>query len=192
MLETRKTVCNRDCPDACESSRLSMREITKIRGTRSIPSRVDFFAIEQSFLSTQYSPDRIKSPLLRHNGKFHPISWDEALDIAATTLCGFGMSPARQQFSLPKRRFLGLLKHLCDYFFEQFGQFRSTRDICSGAGDTAQELDSEEDSHDLFDLLNSRNIVLWGKNVFTSSPHSVPVLMEAELKAPTVLIDPSS
>src|SRR5207253_2992766 len=62
-------------------------------------------------------------------------------------------------------------------------------DICSGAGDEAQMLDfGEEDSHDVFDLRNSRNIILWGKNPVISSPHLVPVLKEAS--AAKLLIDP--
>src|SRR5439155_14982338 len=62
-------------------------------------------------------------------------------------------------------------------------------DICSGAGDEAQMLDfGEEDSHDLFDLLNSRNVILWGKNPVISSPHLVPVLKDA--RASKLLIDP--
>jgi anaerobic selenocysteine-containing dehydrogenase len=62
-------------------------------------------------------------------------------------------------------------------------------DICSGGGDAAQLLDfGEEDSHDLFDLLNSRNILLWGKNVVVSSPHTVPVLKGSAARK--MLIDP--
>jgi anaerobic selenocysteine-containing dehydrogenase len=88
---------------------------------------------------------------------------------------------------------LGLVKHLSDYFFERFGPVTTKRgDICAGAGDAAQTLDfGEAESHDIFDLLNSKNILLWGKNVFTSSPHTVPILMDAKARgARLVLIDP--
>ena len=33
-----------------------------------------------------YSPERLKHPLRRINGRFHRISWNEALDITATRL----------------------------------------------------------------------------------------------------------
>src|SRR5262249_13476526 len=47
------------------------------------------------------------------------------------------------------------------------------------------------DSHDLFDLLHSKNILLWGKNVFTSSPHTIPVLRDAAARgARLALVDP--
>src|SRR3990172_10613498 len=88
MLETRKTVCNRDCPDACGIVATGDEgKITRIRGHKEHPVTRGFLCYRTSlFLSTQYSPQRIKSPLLRHNGRFHPISWDEALDISAANL----------------------------------------------------------------------------------------------------------
>ena len=65
-------------------------------------------------------------------------------------------------------------------------------DICSGAGDAAQHADfGEEDSHDFFDLLHSRTIVLWGKNPYVSNVHLLPVLREAKSRgARVVQIDP--
>ena len=196
MIETRKTICNRDCPDACGIvATVEDGKVTKIRGDKEHPVTRGFLCYRTSlFLSTQYSAERIKTPLLRQNGKFHPISWDEALDVAANRLVRIrDESGPAAIFHYRSGGSLGMLKHLCDYFFEEFGPVTIKRgDICSGAGDAAQELDfGEEDSHDLFDLLNSRNILLWGKNVFTSSPHTVPVLMEARTKGTKlVLIDP--
>ena len=196
MIETRKTICNRDCPDACSIvATVEDGKVTKIRGDKEHPVTRGFLCYRTSlFLSTQYSAERIKTPLLRHNGKFHAISWDEALDMAVDRLTRIrNESGPAAIFHYRSGGSLGILKHLCDYFFEQFGPVTIKRgDICSGAGDAAQELDfGEEDSHDLFDLLNSKNIVLWGKNVFTSSPHTVPILMEARAKgAKLILIDP--
>ena len=47
------------------------------------------------------------------------------------------------------------------------------------------------DSHDLFDMLQSRTMVLWGKNVFTSSVHLIPLLRQARQQgAVLILIDP--
>ena len=82
---------------------------------------------------------------------------------------------------------------LTDWFFELFGPVTVKRgDICSGAGEAAQEADFGAcDSHDLHDLLNARNILLWGKNVFVSSPHTIPVLRDARARgARLALVDP--
>jgi len=196
MIETRKTLCNRDCPDTCSIvATVEDGHITKIRGDKEHPITRGFLCYRTSlFLSTQYSRERLTSPLLRHNGNFHPISWDEALDLAADRLMTIRHeSGPAAIFHYRSGGSLGLVKHLSDYFFEKFGPVTTKRgDICSGAGDAAQSLDfGESESHDIFDLLNSRNIVLWGKNVLTSSPHTVPVLMDAKAKgAKLVLIDP--
>ena len=88
---------------------------------------------------------------------------------------------------------LGILKVLTDWFFELWGPVTIKRgDICSGAGEAAQLADFGAcDSHDLQDLLHARNIILWGKNVFVSSPHTIPVLREARLRgARLALVDP--
>jgi anaerobic selenocysteine-containing dehydrogenase len=146
------------------------------------------------FLHTQYSPERLTTPLLRKGDDFVPIGWDEALDLAAKTLLHIRKeSGPASIFYYRSGGSLGMLKMLGDYFFEQFGPVTIKRgDICSGAGDAAQMLDfGDEDSHDLFDLLNSKSILLWGKNVFTSSPHTIPVLKQARAHgAEIVLIDP--
>ncbi|MFN8006637.1 MAG: molybdopterin-dependent oxidoreductase [Terriglobia bacterium] len=196
MIETRKTICNRDCPDACGIvATVEDGKVTKIRGDKDHPLTRGFLCYRTSlFLGTQYSPDRIKTPLLRHHGKFQPIPWNEALDLAADRLLKIREESGPEAiFHYRSGGSLGMIKHLNDYFFELFGPVTIKRgDICSGAGDSAQELDfGEEDSHDIFDLLHSKHIVLWGKNVFTSSPHTVPILMDAKAKgAKLVLIDP--
>jgi anaerobic selenocysteine-containing dehydrogenase len=145
-------------------------------------------------LRRQYDPNRLTQPLYRVNGELLPISWDEALDRAAEQL-----TTIRDRFG-PEAIFhyrsggsLGLLKHLSDYFFEQFGPVTvKSGDICSGASEAAQELDfGLSDSHDLFDLAHSRHVLLWGKNVATSSPHTLKVLKDATRSGTrVVLIDP--
>ncbi len=196
MVKYHKTLCNRDCPDACGIvATVEDGRVLRIRGDKDHPVTRGFLCYRTSlFLSTQYSSERLTSPLLRVGGTFHPISWEQALDHAAERLLKIRReSGAAAVFHYRSGGSLGLLKHLSEYFFERFGPVTIKRgDICSGAGDAAQELDfGEEDSHDVFDLLNSRNILLWGKNVFTSSPHLVPILKDARSRgARLVLIDP--
>jgi anaerobic selenocysteine-containing dehydrogenase len=196
MVEVRRTTCNRDCPDACSIlATVEEGRVTKIAGDPNHPVTRGALCYRTSrFLHTQYSPERLTSPLLRKNGRLEPVSWDEALDFAAERLLAIrSESGPASIFHYRSGGSLGLLKALSDYFFELFGPVTGKRgDICSGAGDYAQITDfGEEDSHDLFDLLNSKSILVWGKNVVTSSPHTVRVLKEAkERGAELVLIDP--
>lgn len=198
MPETRKTVCSRDCPDACsiEATIDNNGKVVSLRGDKNHPFTRGFLCYRTTlFPALQNSPDRLTSPLLRESdGTFRPISWDQALNLCAQKLSAIKKeSGAAAIFHYRSGGSLGALKHLSDYFFEQFGPVTIKRgDICSGAGDAAQVLDfGDEDSNDVFDLLNSRHILLWGKNVSVSSPHLVPVLQEAaRAGAELVQIDP--
>lgn len=193
---TKKTLCNRDCPDACSIvATVEGGRVTRIAGDPDHPITQGFLCHRTSqFLSTQYSPARLTSPLLRKGGELEAVSWDEALDVAAERLLAIRAEhgPAAI-FHYRSGGTLGLLGSLTDHFFELFGPVTTKRgDICSGAGDFAQVEDfGEEDSHDLFDLLHAKHILVWGKNVFTSSPHTIPVLKDAKARgAELVLIDP--
>lgn len=196
MQEIKKTVCNRDCPDACAIlATVEDGRVTRLSGDPDHPVTRGFLCYRTShFLPTQYAPDRLTSPLLRKNGELVPVSWDEALGFVAERLLAIRAEDGPAAiFHYRSGGSLGLLKLLSDAFFERFGPVTVKRgDICSGAGDAAQMLDfGVEDSHDLFDLLNAKNILLWGKNVVTSSPHTVPVLRDAKARgAELVLIDP--
>jgi anaerobic selenocysteine-containing dehydrogenase len=80
-----------------------------------------------------------------------------------------------------------------DYFWELFGPVTvKSGDICSGAGDAAQTTDfGEEESHDFFDLVNAKNILLWGKNPAVSNVHLMPLLQQAKRNgARVILVDP--
>ncbi len=198
MKELRRTACNRDCPDTCGIlATVEDGRVTSLQGEKEHPITRGFLCYRTSrFLDVQYSANRLTSPLYRRrpSDDFRAIPWDEALDIAAERLTAISRESGPAAIvHYRSGGSLGVLKYLSDYFFELFGPVTVKRgDICSGAGDAAQVTDfGEEDSHDVFDLLNSRHIILWGKNVFTSSPHMIPILKDARARgAKVVLIDP--
>ena len=81
MIEVRKTVCNRDCPDACAIVAhvdTDSQRIVKIRGDKDHPVTRGFLCWRTShYLETQYAPDRLTTPMLRREdgSGFDPISW---------------------------------------------------------------------------------------------------------------------
>ena len=170
-------------------------KVVRLEGDRDHPVTRGFLCYRTNhFLPLHDGPQRVKTPLLRKNGQLEPVSWDEALDFVAQKLLAIRQeSGPAAIFHYRSGGSLGILKLVTDYFFERFGPTTIKRgDICSGAGDAAQMLDfGIEDSNDLEDLLNARNILLWGKNVQVSSPHTLPVLREAKARgAGLLLIDP--
>jgi len=191
-----RTSCTRDCPDACGIvATVEDGRITKLQGDPDHPVTRGFLCYRTSrFLERQYDPARLTSPMLRDGNGFEPIEWERALDLVAERMLRIrDESGPAAILNYRCGGSLGVTKHLTDHFFERFGPVTvKSGDICSGAGEAAQEADfGESDSHDLFDLLNSRTIVLWGKNPHVSNVHLLPVLKQARANgARVVLIDP--
>lgn len=196
MTELRITTCNRDCPDACTLVvTVDHGRVVRIQGDREDPVTRGFLCERTGkFLHRQYRQDRFTRPLLRRDGRLEPVSWDAALDLAAEKLETFKReSGAGSIFHYRSGGSLGLLKHAADALFNAFGPTAVKHgDVCSGAGETAQFDDfGVSESHDLFDLLNSKTIVLWGKNPHTSGVHLVPVLKDARARGVRIVgIDP--
>lgn len=191
-----KTLCTRDCPDACGIvATVEDGRAVRLRGDADHPVTRGFLCWRTNrFLDRQYATDRLMTPLVRRDGALQQATWDEALGLVADTLLRVrAESGPSAILHYRSGGSLGLVKHLPDLFWDAFGPVATkSGDICSGAGDAAQLRDfGEEDSHDVFDLLASRHIVLWGKNPHTSAIHLVPILEEARSRgARILLIDP--
>jgi anaerobic selenocysteine-containing dehydrogenase len=195
-LETRATTCNRDCPDACRVlADVEDGRVVRLRGDPAHPITQGFLCHRTSrFLATQYAPERLTRPLLRRDGRLEPVGWDEVLDHLAARMTAIrAESGPAAIFHYRSGGTLGLLGSVVDLFFQAFGPVTTKRgDICGGAGDAAQLLDfGASDANDLLDLEHARRVILWGKNVHTSSPHTLPPLRRARAGgAELILVDP--
>lgn len=195
-VQTLRTTCNRDCPDACGIlATVQNGVVTQLKGDPEHPVTRGFLCFRTSrFLELQNGPERLREPLIRKGGELVSASWDEALALIADKLLQVRReSGPAAIFHYRSGGSLGILKHLTDLFFDEFGPCTGkVGDICSGAGEAAQLQDlGTSDSNDLFDLRNSKHIVLWGKNPAVSSVHLVPLLKEVKAQGTElVLIDP--
>lgn len=196
MAHDVRTACTRDCPDACQIiATVDGDRITRLRGDPAHPVTRGFLCYRTDhYLDRQYSPERLTQPLIRKDGALQPATWDEALDLVAAKIAE---ARDRHGFESILRvgggGSLGILKLVNRHFWERFGPITHTRgDICSGAGEAAQEADMGiSDAHDLDDLENSRAIVLWGKNVAETGVHLIPHLKRARARGvPILQIDP--
>ena len=196
QIEQLRTACNRDCPDACGLlAEIQNGKVVRLKGDPDHPVTQGFLCHRTSrFLDRQYDPDRIVTPLARQGSDFHPIGWEEALERIATKLLQVRQESGPTSILYYRSAgSMGLMKHVTDAFFERFGPVTiKSGDVCSGAGDAAQMLDfGDEDAHDIFDLDHSQTIILWGKNVYVSQVHLLPILKRARARgAQFTLIDP--
>ncbi len=195
-MTTHATACNRDCPDACRIlADVNNGRITALRGDPDHPVTQGFLCHRTAqYLHRQYAPDRVTQPLVRQGDGFATVSWDQALDLIAGKMLQIrAESGPAALFHYVSGGSLGLLQGVVGRLWQAFGPVTTKRgDICSGAGDAAQELDfGLEDSNDIHDLLNCHSILLWGKNAAVSGPHLLPILKQARANGcKVVLIDP--
>jgi anaerobic selenocysteine-containing dehydrogenase len=191
-----RTVCNRDCPDACGLiATVEDGKLVALGGDPAHPVTKGFLCYRTSrFPEMQNGPLRLTEPLLRRNGVLAPATWEEALGFVADRLLAIRKeSGPAAILHYRSGGSLGIVKSVVDLFFEALGPVSVKRgDICSGAGDAAQVIDfGREEAHDVFDVANARNVILWGKNPAVSNVHVQPVLREAKRKgARVLLVDP--
>ena len=132
--------------------------------------------------------------MVRHNGQLRSTSWNEALDRAAAALRDARRDHGPESIlHYRSGGSLGILKHASDLMFARFGPVTVKRgDICSGAGEAAQEIDfGVADSNTVEDLDHSPLIIVWGKNPHTSGVHLLPRLKAAKARGAKIVgIDP--
>ena len=196
MTTRLRTTCTRDCPDACGLiATVDAGQVVKLEGDPEHPITNGFLCYRtgSKYLRRHAAADRLTSPLLRNGNGFEPIAWDDALDRIARML------EKLEQESGPAALLhvqgggsLGLLKRLNQLFFRAFGASETRGSLCDGAGYRACELDfGTPQSNAWSETVKARGVLVWGRDVASSSPHSVPFLKQAgQAGAEIILIDP--
>ncbi|MFC1857533.1 molybdopterin-dependent oxidoreductase [Thermodesulfobacteriota bacterium] len=191
------TTCTRDCPDGC--SILVTVENGKIISHRANPQNFytrSFLCIKgNNYVKRHASPNRILNPMLRKGDDFKPVSWDDALDLVAEKLTqtrqeSGPLSSLWLQYS-GSLSFLNLI--IPRIFWIYLGGSTMT---AGGLSIDALEAAQKNDFgacliHHPTDLLNSKNIVIWGKNPAVTNFHLIPFIKEAQKNgAKLTVIDP--
>ncbi len=173
---TKITACTLDCPDAC--SLLVTKD--QIEGNPDHPFTSGFICKKgRDFLKRLRSPHRITSPLLRSNGKWHSISWQEALDLCTQKIQQYRQEPA-SILHFHGEGAKGVLKQASKLFFALLGSSRAKGSLCDAAGYLAFVADfGSRDNNDITDILNARTIVNWGKDLSRSSIHTAALVRKA-------------
>ena len=204
MASSTRTVlgtCHHDCPDSCGwVVTVEDGVATKLRGNPAHPySRGELCPKINRFLDRVYSPDRILRPLKRigakGEGRFEPISWDEALaTIAGQTLAAIDRHGAETvlPYSSAGNQSALSLGSLSDRFFSRVGATRLTGSVCGAVARAAFATTyGSARCADPMEIRHSRLILLWGTNTKVTNRHLWPFIEEARARgARVVCIDP--
>lgn len=196
MKKTVLTTCPLDCPDNCGIlANVEDDRLISLKGNPSHGHTRGFLCKKvYNYLSRVYSPNRVLSPLKRIDGGWKRITWDEALDIISERLRFFKDTYGSGSIMhFQRSASWGATKHLVRRFFNLLGGVTTTKgSLCAGAVMAAQQADmGARLGNDPQDFLNSRVILIWGRDPAKSSIHYIPILKEARKRgARLILIDP--
>ncbi|WP_066059781.1 molybdopterin-dependent oxidoreductase [Robertmurraya korlensis] len=196
MAKTYTSACPLNCWDSC-GFKVTVEDgkVTRVEGDETHPITKGKICGRGRMLEARTnSTDRIVYPLKKMNDEFHRISWAQALDEIAEKMSWLKRTKGTTSI-LHSHDYAngGLLKNLDQRFFNCFGGVTElTGSLCWGAGIEAQNWDfGDAYSHAPGDVLNSKNIVIWGRNVARTNMHFYSVLLEAKRNGATIyVIDP--
>ena len=198
-------VCSHNCPDGC-AVRVAVgaepgggERVHSLAGDPTHPITRGFLCGKvQRYAERQYHPERIRTPLRRvgpkGEGRFAPISWDEALEeIAARFRQAIAEHGAQSILPYSYSGTVGRVSmHIGHRLFHALGASRLARTICSTQAVEGQKYTTGAGlAADIEDLPHSRLILLWGANAVSTNVHLLPFIRQArKAGAQLVVIDP--
>jgi anaerobic selenocysteine-containing dehydrogenase len=174
---------------------------TRVAGDPDHPFTRGFLCTKVNrYVERTYHVDRLTRPLRRSGakgqGRFEPISWDEALDEVASRLSDIARSGDGPQAILPYSYAgtMGMVQgsSMDRRFFHLIGASKLDRTICSMAGTVGMRMTVGANiGADAEGIPESDLVLLWGTNTLTSNPHLWPFVLEARRRGtPVIAIDP--
>lgn len=196
-LQKYKTTCPLDCFDCCSLVVTvdDRGEVLNIEGNKEHPITKGFICEKgKKHIERVHHPSRLKYPMAKINGEWQRISWDEALDTIAAKMKQYIKEHGSKSIGLYSyAASSGLLKNVENLFFDYLGSTTKIYgSICCGAGVGAQKLDfGKSVGHTPEDTINSKTIIIWGRNPVETNIHLVPYLKAAKKRgASLILVDP--
>jgi anaerobic selenocysteine-containing dehydrogenase len=196
MAATYQSSCPLNCWDTCGFTvTVENGKVVKVEGDESHPITQGKICSRGRMLETRTnSKERLLYPLKKVNGQFIKISWDQALDEIAEKMEEikekYGTTAILHSHDYANN---GLLKNLDQRFFNCFGGVTElTGSLCWGAGIEAQTWDfGSSYSHAPEDIYNSKNVVIWGRNVARTNMHLFQHLQAVKKQGTKlIVIDP--
>lgn len=188
--------CTLDCFDACKFN-VYMKDgkVIKMEGDPNHPYTKGLICHKgRNQLFRTFHESRITTPLLKKDGKWLPICFEEALNLVAQKLSEAKEIYGPQSVLYHEQYGNGsLLKSIGEIFFNHYGGATFAKGgPCWSAGIAAQQTDfGRALGHPIEDLLHSKTIIVWGKNPAYTSIHLMQMIRKAKANgAYIIVIDP--
>ena len=170
-------------------------DIIKIEGDKEHPYTKGFICKKGlAHLKRLNHSKRIYKPLIKINDKWKEIEFDEAINIMVKKLSYYKSKFGSKSILYYEQYGNGtVLKSIGEKFFNFYGGVSLSKGgPCWSAGIAAQKLDfGDSRSHSLEDMLNSKNIFVWGKNPANTTIHTMQMIKMAKEKGSKIIvIDP--
>jgi len=190
-----KGVCFFDCWDACAVI-FENKDKLIAKPDSSNPYVRGFLCQRFSrFLRERQSERRISYPMIKKDGEFKRISWDEALDLLSNKLKELKREGKEWKVVLGVNTGnAGIVMRLSSLrFFSLYGEITlMDGNLCDDAGNFAHELDFGKCfNHPPEQIAESKVAIIWGRNPARTNIHFIPLIELAREKGTFVyLIDP--
>jgi len=193
-----KTACPLDCWDQCAFVvGVKGGKVASIEADPKQPITDGFICAKgKKHLERLNHPGRLLYPLLKRGrgGTFSRINWTEVVDLVAEKIsCTVEKHGPLALLHYYDGGYGGLLKDIEGRFFSALGGCTLHRgSLCWAAGIAAQKYDfGAVKAHPHGDMINSRLIMIWGRNPANTQVHLLPFLKAARAGGTrVVLIDP--
>jgi len=195
-----RATCPHDCPDTCAIHVTVENGVaTEIKGDPDHPTTAGVLCTKVSrYIDRTYHPDRILTPLRRvgkkGEGRFEPISWDQALDEIAARLKPIAARDPQAILPYSYCGTMGLVQGeaMAMRFFHKLGASFLDRTVCATAGFTGYKYTiGGSIGTDIEQFQDARLIVIWGGNPIASNLHFWMRVQEAKRRgAKLIAIDP--
>lgn len=188
--------CTLDCFDCCKFNvYVKDNSIVKIEGDKNHPYTKGFICKKGlAHLDRLNHKDRIYNPMIKKDNKWIEISFDEALNIMAEKLKEYKEKFGSKSIMYYEQYGNGsILKSIGNIFLNMYGGASVSKGgPCWSAGIAAQKENfGDVRSHSLDDMLNSKNIFIWGKNPAFTTIHTMQMIRKAKANGSKIIvIDP--
>ena len=178
------SVCAYDCPDSCGMV-ATCREgrLVDLEGRKDNPYTRGFICHKgRRWVRDLRGQDRLTSPLVRRNGKFVPISWDEALDMTARAIRSAVDRHGHQSFLFYEGSGNLLMGNRVQRLLPLMlgGGTMASGSLCAAEGKIGLARSYGTVGRDQpVAALASKSILLWGRNPAENSVHFLAILHDA-------------